>query len=141
MSPSGSSLPPDCFTAYATTGESASMASALPVTTAAVAWLWSLKDKTLILLLPHFFCRAGRSSVSWTVLVWTAMFLPQALSGSMPLGLPCARRPLGAGGEVADHVDLLHALGLMVNDEMPMSYFLPLTPVMMRRSRPAATRS
>src|SRR4029450_8979573 len=90
MSPSGSSFPPDCLIAYATTGESASMASALPLTTAAVAWLWSLKDKTLILLLPHFFWRTGRSSISWVVLLWTATFLPQALSGSTPLGLPLA---------------------------------------------------
>ena len=73
------------------------MASALPLTTAAVAWLWSLNDKTLILLLPHFFWRTGRSSSSWAVLLWTAMFLPQALSGSTPLGLPCCGGPLGAG--------------------------------------------
>src|SRR5512133_1369678 len=90
MSPSGSSFPPDCFTAYAIIGESASMASALPLTTAAVAWLWSFNDKMLILLLPHFFCRAARSSVSWTVLLWTATFLPQALLGSTPFGLPLA---------------------------------------------------
>src|SRR6476660_7885513 len=89
MSPSGASFPPDCLTAYATTGESASMASALPLTTAAVAWLWSFKDKTLILLLPHFFCSAGISVISWVVLLCTAMFLPQALAGSTPLGLPC----------------------------------------------------
>ncbi len=59
------------------------------------------------------------------------MFLPQALSGSTPLGLPVLGGPLGAGIEVADHVDLLHALGLMVNEETPMSYLLPLTPLMM----------
>src|SRR5512132_30832 len=90
MSPSASSFPPAFFTAYAITGESASMASALPLTTAAVAWLWSLNDKTLILLLPHFFCRTGRSSLSWTVLLWSALFFPQALPGSLHLGLPRA---------------------------------------------------
>src|SRR4030095_15496131 len=90
MSPSASSFPPDCFTAYAITGESASIASALPLTTAAVGWLWSLKDKALLLLLPHFFWRTGRSSISCVVLLWTATFLPQALSGSTPLGLPMA---------------------------------------------------
>jgi len=29
-----------------------------------------------------------RSSVSWTVAVWTATFLPQASSGWIPVGLP-----------------------------------------------------
>jgi hypothetical protein len=38
----------------------------------------------------HSFCRIGRSSLSWTVPVWTAMVLPQGLSMSTPLGLPLA---------------------------------------------------
>ena len=66
------------------------MASALPVTTALVAWSWPLNCRTSILSSPHCSCRAGRSSVSWTVPVWTAIVLPQALSASMPSGLPAA---------------------------------------------------
>src|SRR6266536_5247304 len=82
MSPAKAIWPLVCFTAYAHTGESASIASSLPVTTAFVAslcfWYWSM----VILLLPHFFDRAVMSS-TWTVPACTATFLPQALFGSI----------------------------------------------------------
>ena len=83
-------MPPDFDTAYAVTGESASIASALPVATAAVAVSCPAYFWIFIGFDPHFFCRAGRSSWSWTVLAWTAMFLPHGLSGSTPAGLPAA---------------------------------------------------
>src|ERR1051326_7433475 len=78
------------FTAYATTGESASIASVLPEATAAVAAPWSWNCSIVIGFLPasvHAFDLAFRSS-TWTVFVWTATLRPQALFGStvLPVG-------------------------------------------------------
>src|SRR4051812_19625873 len=116
MSPISASWPVGCFTAYAQTGESASIASSLPVTTALVAsdcfWYWS----TVILLDPHFLLRAAMSS-TWTVPVCTATFLPQAVSGVM------LEPVLAAHWVPAEKYDTIATCfsraALTVNDETP----------------------
>ena len=79
-----------CFTAYASTGESASPASSLPEARAAVASLWASYWSILIAGLPasvHFFDRAVTSSTC-TVPFCTATDRPHAFSGSAFFGLP-----------------------------------------------------
>ena len=68
------------------------MASALPDCTIAVTLAWSGSTRGVISALPasvHFLLRAVRSSTC-TVPFWTATLSPQALLGSMFLGLPLA---------------------------------------------------
>src|SRR6266508_2291064 len=81
-------------------------------------------------LLLQALTRLGRSSVSCTVLVWTATFWPQALSGWIPVGVPFL---------VPHCVPALKSLimltcclrsSLMVNDETPSSYLPDSTPGM-----------
>src|SRR4051794_8852601 len=91
MSPSTAICPLVCCWAYAQIGESASMASSLPLTTAVVAASCAGYGSIVISGLPaalHLLLRAGRSSVCWTVSFWTATFLPQGSSGLIPAGLP-----------------------------------------------------
>ena len=74
MAPAIASCPLVCLTAYAVTGESASIASSLPETTDVVAWSWPWYWSTVIAGLPawvHFLERAVMSS-TWTVAFWTA---------------------------------------------------------------------
>ena len=72
------------------TGESASPASSLPETTAAVASLWASYWSIVIAGLPADVQSWDRlvMSSTWTVAFWTAIRLPQALSGSTLAGLP-----------------------------------------------------
>lgn len=94
-------------------GRSTIMASALPDWTIAVTLAWSASMSGSIAALPasvHFLLRALRSS-TWTVAFWTAIFRPQAFSGSIFFGLPLATTHC-AGLEVAHHVDLLLSVGV-----------------------------
>src|SRR3954452_24571576 len=90
MSPRSSSCPFVFATAYAQTGESASIASSFLDTTVAVAAACAVYWSIVMLFFPadvHFLDRAVRSSTC-TVAFWTATLCPHALSGWMPLGLP-----------------------------------------------------
>src|SRR4051794_14434111 len=130
MSPTRASFPLVCFTAYAHTGESASIASSLPDTTALVASLCAWYCSMVIFALPavvHFFDRAVMSSTC-TVAVCTAIFLPQASSGLIVA-------PVFAAHWVpAEKYDTMVACAsrclLTVNDETPMLYLPEPTPGM-----------
>ena len=85
------------------------MASALPVTTALVAWAWLSYDKTLILLL-----RTPSDAAEDRHLLHGSGLHCDVLAAGIvrvdALGVARLGGPLGAGIEVADHVDLLLAL-------------------------------
>ena len=71
-------LSPDILMAYSAMGESAAIACARPLTSAAVASPWSVKLSSLIRLLPQPFW-AAFISCSCTVPVCTAMVRPHGL--------------------------------------------------------------
>src|SRR5262249_6005740 len=124
--PTAASCPAACLIAYAVTGESASIASALPLTTALVASSWPSYLCTAIAVLPasvHFLLRAGRSSVSCTVVACTATLCPQASSGSNVVPVLAAHE-VPALKYVTKSTTCSRFL-LSVNEEMPSSYFEP----------------
>src|SRR4030095_7608513 len=79
----------------------------------------------------HASCRLCRSSVSWTVAVWTATFLPQASSGWAPAGLPFLAPHWVPALEWLTMVTCCVRASLMVNDDTPNSYLPDWRPGMM----------
>src|SRR4029450_2778800 len=79
----------------------------------------------------HAACRLGRSSVSWTVAVWTATFLPQASSGWTPAGLPFLVPHWVPALKWLTILTCCLRSSLMVNDDTPNSYLPDWRPGMM----------